>query len=77
MVDVLSFTTTLTVAVERGIRVLPIRFGSTEAAREARRHRATLAVGRSQVAGPGQVSLSPGTVLRSEGIERLVLPCLG
>ena len=74
VVDVLSFTTTLTVAVERGIRVLPLRFGSAEASRVARRHGATLAVGRSQVAWPGQVSLSPGTILRSEGIERLVLP---
>jgi 2-phosphosulfolactate phosphatase len=74
VVDVLSFTTTLTVAVERGIPVLPFRWGSADAARSARRHGATLAVGRSQVAGPGQVSLSPGTILRSEGIERLVLP---
>jgi len=74
VVDVLSFTTTLTVAVERGISVLPFRWGAAEAREAARRHAATLAVGRSQVAGPGQVSLSPGTILRSTGIERLVLP---
>jgi 2-phosphosulfolactate phosphatase len=74
VVDVLSFTTTLTVAVERGIRVLPLRWGAAEAEQEARRHDATLAIGRSRVAGPGQVSLSPGTILRSSGISRLVLP---
>jgi len=74
VVDVLSFTTTLTVAVERGIRVLPFRWGAAEAEEAARRHGATLAVGRSRAVGPGQVSLSPGTILRSTGIERLVLP---
>lgn len=74
VVDVLSFTTTLTVAVERGIRVLPFRWGTAEAEQAAREHDATLAIGRSRVAGPGQVSLSPGTILRSEGIRRLVLP---
>jgi 2-phosphosulfolactate phosphatase len=74
VVDVLSFTTTLTVAVERGIRVLPFRWGAAEAAEAARRHDATLAIGRSRVAGPGQVSLSPGTILRSTGLSRLVLP---
>jgi 2-phosphosulfolactate phosphatase len=70
VVDVLSFSTTLTVAVERGIPVLPFRWGSADASRSARRHGATLGVGRSQVAGSGQVSLSPGTILRGEGIER-------
>jgi 2-phosphosulfolactate phosphatase len=74
VVDVLSFTTTLTVAVERGIRVLPFRWGAAEAAEEARRHDATLAIGRSRAVGPGQVSLSPGTILRSTGLSRLVLP---
>ena len=71
VVDVLSFSTALTVAVERGIRVLPFRWGAAEAAEVARRHDATLAVGRSQAGG---VSLSPASILRSEGIERLVLP---
>jgi len=74
VVDVLSFSTTLTVAVERGIRVLPFRWSAGEAQEAARRHGATLAVGRSRAVGPGQVSLSPGTILRSTGIERLVLP---
>ena len=71
VVDVLSFTTAVTVAVERGIRVLPFRWGAAEAVEAARRHDATLAGGRSQAGG---VSLSPASILRSEGIERLVLP---
>jgi 2-phosphosulfolactate phosphatase len=73
VVDVLSFTTTLTVAVERGIAVLPYRWRDASAAEVARAHDATLAVGRS-AAGPGAVSLSPATVLRSTGVRRLVLP---
>jgi 2-phosphosulfolactate phosphatase len=73
VVDVLSFTTALTVAVERGIRVLPYRWRDDSAARVAREHDAVLAVGRRQ-AGPGQLSLSPDSILRSTGIERLVLP---
>jgi 2-phosphosulfolactate phosphatase len=73
VVDVLSFTTTLTVAAERGIAVLPYRWRDESAERVAREQDAVLAVGRRQ-AGPGQVSLSPDSILRSSGIERLVLP---
>src|SRR4051794_16254502 len=46
VVDVLSFTTTLTVAVERGITVLPYRWKDDRAAAYAVEQRATLAVGR-------------------------------
>jgi 2-phosphosulfolactate phosphatase len=74
VVDVLSFTTALTVAVERGIAVMPYRWRDESAARVAREHDAVLAVGRKQVERPGQVSLSPDSILRSEGIDRLVLP---
>ena len=74
VVDVLSFTTALTVAVERGIAVLPYRWGDDSAERVAREHRAVLAVGRKRVVRPGQVSLSPDSIRRSAGIERLVLP---
>jgi 2-phosphosulfolactate phosphatase len=73
VVDVLSFTTTLTVAVERGIAVLPYRWRDESAHAVARAHGATLAVGRSR-ARAGQVSLSPDSVLRASGVERLVLP---
>lgn len=74
VVDVLSFTTALTVAVERGIAVLPYRWRDHSAERVAREHGAVLAVGRKQAVLPGQVSLSPDSILRGAGIERLVLP---
>ncbi|MEV6488194.1 2-phosphosulfolactate phosphatase [Actinoplanes sp. NPDC051633] len=73
VVDVLSFTTTLSVAVERGMAVMPYRWRDASAAATARRHDAVLAVGRSQ-AGPDEISLSPVTVRRAEGVRRLVLP---
>lgn len=77
VVDVLSFTTTLTVAVEQGISVLPYRWRDDSAVAFARRHGAQLAVLRSQ-AGPGQITLSPESILRADlkraGVDRLVLP---
>ena len=74
VVDVLSFSTTLTVAAERGIAVMPYRWRDDSAERVARERDAVLAVGRRQARQPGQVSLSPESILRSTGIERLVLP---
>ncbi|BAL91465.1 hypothetical protein AMIS_62450 [Actinoplanes missouriensis 431] len=76
VVDVLSFTTALTVAVEHGTAVLPYRWRDDSAAAAAARHRAELAVGRS-AAGPGEISLSPATIVAAASrrrIERLVLP---
>jgi 2-phosphosulfolactate phosphatase len=77
VVDVLSFTTTLTVAVEQGISVLPYRWRDDSAVAVARRHGAALAVLRSQ-AGPGQITLSPESLLhadlRETTVDRLVLP---
>jgi 2-phosphosulfolactate phosphatase len=77
VVDVLSFTTTLTVAVEQGISVLPYRWRDDSAVELAHRHGAMLAVMRSQ-AGPGQITLSPESILRADlkgaGVDRLVLP---
>jgi 2-phosphosulfolactate phosphatase len=46
VVDVLSFTTTLCVAVEAGIEVFPSQWQGAAAAELARRHDATLALGR-------------------------------
>ncbi|GAB3244792.1 2-phosphosulfolactate phosphatase [Nocardioides dilutus] len=79
VVDVLSFTTTLTVAVERGITVLPFPWKDERAAAYAAEHDATLAVGRLEArsagsGGSGGVSLSPADMSRVTGIERLVLP---
>lgn len=72
VVDVLSFTTCVTVAADRGVEVFPHRWRDESAADLAAEHDAALAVGRS-TAGPGEVSLSPGTI-RAAGLTRLVLP---
>ena len=77
VVDVLSFTTTLSVAIERGIEVFPFRWRDSRAAEHAVRHGATLAVGRFEALSRGDarhVSLSPASLSAVEGIERLVLP---
>ena len=73
VVDVLSFTTTLTVAVDAGIDVLPYRWNAGSAERYARESDAVLAVGRSRATN-GQISLSPNTIRRSTAPRRLVLP---
>lgn len=74
VVDVLSFTTTLSVALDAGIEVVPSRPDQATAAAYAEQVDATLAVGRS-VARGGQISLSPLTIRRQEvPPQRLVLP---
>ena len=77
VVDVLSFTTTVTVAVERGMTVWPFAWRDERAAAYAAELDATLAVGRleARAAGGGAgVSLSPADLARVSGVERLVLP---
>lgn len=71
VVDVLSFTTTLTVALDRGITVHPFRWKDERAVEYAAAREAVLAQGRSTRAG---VSLSPLSVRAAAGVERLVLP---
>ncbi|ALE77043.1 hypothetical protein FRP1_30135 (plasmid) [Pseudonocardia sp. EC080625-04] len=73
VVDVLSFTTTLTVACDLGIEVVPCPWRDQRAEALACEHDATLAVGRT-AASTGQVSLSPGTLRGAEPMRRLVLP---
>lgn len=74
VVDVLSFTTTVTVAADRGAAVLPYRWDDADGARAlAAAHGAALAIGRS-AAGPGDVSLSPPSVREARELHRLVLP---
>lgn len=72
VVDVLSFATTVTVAADLGVAVLPHAWTSSAAA-HALAHGATLARGRHQ-AGPGEVSLSPVSLRLATGVHRLVLP---
>jgi 2-phosphosulfolactate phosphatase len=74
VVDVLSFTTTLCVAVERGIAVHPCPWAAADAASYAAERGAVLAVGRREGRSPGAVSLSPVSFDRADGIERVVLP---
>lgn len=73
VVDVLSFTTTVTIAVDRGTRVHPFAWRAAAAAERAREVDAVCAVGRT-AAGPGQISLSPASILAAPPPERLVLP---
>ena len=73
VVDVLSFTTTLSVALDVGTAVLPYRWDDASAAAFAQEQDATLAAGRS-TAGPGQISLSPVTLRTAPAPDRLVLP---
>jgi 2-phosphosulfolactate phosphatase len=75
LVDVLSFTTTLSVALDRGIVVLPYRWEDTGAEVYARDQDAVLAVGRSQAVGGAGLSLSPAAVRGyPDPPARLVLP---
>lgn len=74
VVDVLSFTTTLTVAVERGIAVFPYAWQSSSAPHYAAEHDAVLAVGRLEGRAAKGVSLSPSAMAAVEGVERVVLP---
>lgn len=73
VVDVLSFTTTLTVAVDAGIDVIPSRWRDDRATELAEQFDAALAVGRS-AASPGRISLCPATVRAAPASARLVLP---
>lgn len=75
VVDVLSFSTTVTVALGRGITVHPFRWRDERAVELARDLDANLALQRQDARlRPGSVSLSPQSLQRATGIERLVLP---
>lgn len=75
VVDVLSFTTTVTVAVGRGITVFPYRWRDEQARAYAASRDAVLAVGRLEAREQqGQVSLSPAAMAAVTGVERIVLP---
>jgi 2-phosphosulfolactate phosphatase len=70
VVDVLSFTTAVSVAVERGAAVIPVRDRVSSEA-HARRIGATLAA--ADRGGPGP-TLSPASLVALRHGERLVLP---
>lgn len=74
VVDVLSFTTAVSVAVEAGTRVIPFRWRDERAAGHAAEHDAALAVGRRAVTPASPWSLSPAALRRAPFTPRLVLP---
>ena len=75
VVDVLSFTTSVSVAVDAGMTVWPYRWKDDSATEFARGHQAVLAMGRRAAAAEGGMSLSPKSIRDSAGsVERLVLP---
>jgi 2-phosphosulfolactate phosphatase len=74
VVDVLSFTTAVTVAVGRGMAVFPYRFGDASAEDFALAHNAELAVRRSHVSRGRPWSLSPVDLSSAQVAPRLVLP---
>jgi 2-phosphosulfolactate phosphatase len=74
VVDVLSFTTTLSVAVEQGVVVHPYPWRVEDAAAYAAERRATLATGRCEGLADGSVSLSPVSFAGITGVDRVVLP---
>lgn len=77
VVDVLSFSTSVCIAVERGMCVFPYRWKGPEAAAFARDHDAVLAVGRLESTlpdSPTPLSLSSAALLTAPSAPRLVLP---
>lgn len=77
IVDVLSFSTSVCVAVERGTSVFPYRWKGVAAEAFARERDAVLAVGRLEGAAPDSpsaLSLSPSLLLTGPAVPRIVLP---
>ena len=75
VIDILSFTTTVTVAVERGITVYPFDWKDDRAAAYADELGAVLGVSRVEASKGGRGALlSPAAMSAAEGIDRIVLP---
>lgn len=76
VVDVLSFSTSVSIAVDRGMVVSPYGWGDESAQTFAHERDAFLTVGRLEALRSGSVapSLSPSALLTCEPVPRLVLP---
>ncbi len=74
VVDVLSFTTSVSVATGRGISVIPFPLGGEGAAEAARALDAALAVRRAELSPEQPWSLSPRSLMDAPYTPRLLLP---
>lgn len=74
VVDVLSFSTAVSVAVERGTRVFPFRWRDESAVAFAQQVDAKLAVGRRAASSRSPWSQSPAALRSAPSTQRLVLP---
>lgn len=74
VVDVLSFTTAVSVAVDAGTKVLPYAWRDESAVAFAAERDAELAVGRRAMTAGSPWSLSPAALRRAPFTPRLVLP---
>ncbi|WP_224059410.1 hypothetical protein [Streptomyces kanamyceticus] len=74
VVDVLSFTTAVSVAVDAGTRVFPYRWRDESATAFAAQHGANLAVGRRAASATSPWTLSPASLRAAPFMPRLVLP---
>jgi 2-phosphosulfolactate phosphatase len=79
IVDVLRFTTTVSVALDQHIEVLPYPWREQSAGDFARRHDAVLAESRPETASLASsnqrpISLSPASIRAAGAVDRLVLP---
>jgi 2-phosphosulfolactate phosphatase len=73
IVDVLSFSTAVSVAVERGARIIPFAFGDPQAAAAEAARRGAVAASPRRTLG-GQLSLSPASLRRVARGDRILLP---
>ncbi len=74
VVDVLSFTTSVSIAVDGGAIVYPFGWAHEGAVEFAAEHDAVLALGRTAARRTGGLSLSPASILAARHLQRLVLP---
>jgi 2-phosphosulfolactate phosphatase len=74
IVDVLSFTTSVEVAVSRGAHVYPYRWDDGTEVEYAREIEALLAVPRDEISDEHPYSLSPASLMEIPHGSRLVLP---
>lgn len=74
VVDVLSFTTAVSVAIDGGTAVYPTPLAGEDASRVARQLGAVAALGREETSPDRPWSLSPAALRAAPAPERLVLP---